>query len=65
MRYSSLVKVYEALEATSKRLEKTHILAEFLKEIEKRAFANIILASEAECFRRGISALWLLEQAWQ
>lgn len=33
MRYASLVAVYEALDATSKRLEKTHLLAEFLKTV--------------------------------
>jgi len=36
MLYSELVKVYEALESTSKRLEKTHILAEFFKKISKK-----------------------------
>src|ERR1041385_3452843 len=32
MKYSSLVEVYEQLEGTTKRLEKTHILAKFLKK---------------------------------
>src|SRR3989344_2900172 len=31
MEYKKLVAVYERLESTSKRLEKTHILSEFLK----------------------------------
>jgi DNA ligase-1 len=50
MRYSSLVKVYEALEATSKRLEKTHILAEFLKEIEEAELERIILLLRGRVF---------------
>jgi DNA ligase-1 len=50
MHYSSLVKVYEALEATSKRLEKTHILAEFLKEIEEAELERIILLLRGRVF---------------
>lgn len=35
MRYSDIVEVYEQLEATSKGLEKTKIISDFLKKIEK------------------------------
>ncbi len=35
MKYEVLVGVYERLEATSKRLEKTHILSEFLKSADE------------------------------
>jgi len=35
MKYSKICEAYEKLEATTKGLEKTKILAEFLKEIEK------------------------------
>jgi DNA ligase-1 len=66
MHYSSLVKVYEALEATSKRLEKTHILSEFLKEIpEKGAFANNSAPSRQSFPPWDKRTLGLLEQAWQ
>lgn len=34
MDYKTLVEVYEKLEATSKRLEKTHILSEFLRDAD-------------------------------
>jgi DNA ligase-1 len=50
LRSTSLVKVYEALEATSKRLEKTHILAEFLKEIEEAELERIILLLRGRVF---------------
>jgi len=36
MQYSELVEVYEKLESTSKRLEKTQILADFLKVLKQR-----------------------------
>lgn len=36
MQYSAFVELYEALAATSKRLEKTEILAKFLKMLEKQ-----------------------------
>jgi len=35
MKYSTLVGVYERLEATTKRLEKTSILSEFLKSADE------------------------------
>jgi DNA ligase-1 len=50
MRYSSLVQVYEALEATSKRLEKTHILSEFLKEIPEKELSRTILLLRGRVF---------------
>ena len=33
MRYLELAELYQKLEKTTKRLEKTHIIAEFLKDI--------------------------------
>ncbi|MEK6850491.1 MAG: ATP-dependent DNA ligase [Nanoarchaeota archaeon] len=36
MQYSEFVSVYESLTATAKKLEKTSILAEFLKKLEKK-----------------------------
>ena len=34
MKYQELVDVYEALESTTKRLEKTEIISNFLKELD-------------------------------
>ncbi len=36
MKYSKLVEVYEALSSTTKRLEKTQILAHFLKQLDEK-----------------------------
>lgn len=43
MKYKELVDVYEALSATTKRLEKTAILAEFFKKIESEELPKITL----------------------
>jgi DNA ligase-1 len=43
MDYSVLVQVYERLEATTKRLEKTRIVAEFLKGVTPESLPHVIL----------------------
>jgi DNA ligase-1 len=43
MKYLELVGVYEQLEGTSKRLEKTFYLAEFLKKVPAKEIDRIIL----------------------
>lgn len=50
MEYSSLVKVYNALESTSKRLEKTEIVSEFLKKTSKNEIKTIIYLLEGRVF---------------
>jgi len=50
MRYVSLVQVYERLESTSKRLEKTHILAEFLKTVPEAELERVILLLRGRVF---------------
>ncbi len=43
MLYSSLAELYQALESTTKRLEKTQILSSFLKKLEPQEFQAIYL----------------------
>ena len=43
MKYLELVGVYEQLERTSKRLEKTYCMSEFLKKIPVKELDRIIL----------------------
>ncbi len=50
MEYSQLVKVYEELNKTTKRLEKTHIIAEFLKEINIEDMEYVMLLLEGRVF---------------
>jgi len=50
MEYSLLVKVYKALESTSKRLEKTEIISEFLKKTSKNEVKTIIYLLEGKVF---------------
>ena len=50
MEYSSLVKVYIALESTSKRLEKTEIISDFLKKTPKREVKTVIYLLEGRAF---------------
>ena len=52
MEYNALVEVYEALDSTSKRLEKTHIISEFLKKVPKEDIATIMLLLEGRLFPR-------------
>jgi len=50
MRYKELVNVYEALTSTTKRLEKTSILAEFLKETDPKILQIVTLLSLGKVF---------------
>ena len=50
MRYKELVDVYEALTSTTKRLEKTSILAEFLKETDPKILPVVTLLSLGKVF---------------
>lgn len=50
MLYSELIEVYKALEETTKRLEKTHILSEFLKKVADGELAHIMLLLEGRVF---------------
>ena len=50
MEYIELSKVYQELEKTSKRLEKTHILSEFLKKCSKEDLDHIIYLVEGKVF---------------
>lgn len=43
MLYSSLVKLYKQLEGTTKRLQKTHYLAQFLKIVADEELADVLL----------------------
>src|SRR3989344_9442340 len=50
MEYSKLVGVYEELNKTTKRLEKTHIISEFLKEISVDDTEHVMLLLEGRVF---------------
>jgi DNA ligase-1 len=50
MKYQELVDVYEALTSTTKRLEKTGILAEFLKETNPKILPIVTLLSLGKVF---------------
>jgi DNA ligase 1 len=50
MRYRKLVKVYLALEKTSKRLEKTKILADFLQNVPKNDLKEVIYLLQGRVF---------------
>lgn len=50
MKYQELVDVYEALAATTKRLEKTQILADFFKDINAETLPKIVLMSLGTVF---------------
>ena len=50
MKYEELVNVYEALGATTKRLEKTAILADFLKRVEEEDLEKITLMALGSVF---------------
>ena len=41
MKYQELVDVYSALEATTKRLEKTEIIAEYLKKLDSDTIEKV------------------------
>ena len=50
MKYQKLVNVYQRLEATTKRLEKTHIISEFLKTVEAEDLPKVILLLQGKVF---------------
>jgi len=50
MKYVKLVEIYEKLEKTSKRLEKTHIIAEFLKKTSVDDLSVIVLMLQGKLF---------------
>ena len=50
MEYSSLVEVYEELNNTTKRLEKTHIISQFLREISIEDTEHVMLLLEGRVF---------------
>ncbi|MBI2659816.1 ATP-dependent DNA ligase [Candidatus Woesearchaeota archaeon] len=50
MEYSKLVEIYEQLNRTTKRLEKTHIIAEFLKDINAEETEYVMLLLEGRVF---------------
>ena len=53
MLYSRLVEVYEGLESTTKRLEHTYAISEFLKGIDVNDLGTAILLLEGRVFPRG------------
>ena len=50
MEYSKLVDLYQKLESTPKRLEKTHLLSEFLKQVPKEDMHHIMLLVQGKVF---------------
>ncbi|RBQ23435.1 DNA ligase [Candidatus Methanobinarius endosymbioticus] len=50
MKYQKLVDVYEALAATTKRLEKTSILAEFFKKVDIDTLPKVVLMALGTVF---------------
>src|SRR3989338_5296844 len=50
MEYSKLVGIYEQLNTTTKRLEKTHIISEFLKDAGTDDIEHVILLLEGRVF---------------
>jgi len=52
MHYSKLVDMYEKLEATTKRLEHTYIISEFLKDVSLEDLGTTILLLEGRVFPR-------------
>ena len=50
MDYSKLVDVYEQLNKTTKRLEKTYIISEFLKEVSINDMEHVMLLLEGRVF---------------
>ena len=50
MDYSKLVDIYEQLNKTTKRLEKTHIISEFLREVSVDDMEHVMLLLEGRIF---------------
>lgn len=57
MKYQELVDVYSALEATTKRLEKTDIIAEYLKKLDEDTIGKVALL-----LRGGVFPAWSSEE---
>ena len=57
MKYQELVDVYSALEATTKRLEKTDIIAEYLKKLDADTIGKVALL-----LRGGVFPAWSSEE---
>ena len=54
MKYQELVDVYEALESTTKRLEKTEIISNFLKELDSQTTEKVGLLILGVVFPDGV-----------
>lgn len=50
MEYSKLIDIYEQLNKTTKRLEKTHIISEFLKDVNVNDIEHVMLLLEGRVF---------------
>ncbi len=50
MEYAKLVKIYEELEKTAKRLEKTYVISEFLKDTREEDIKAIVLLLQGRLF---------------
>ena len=50
MEYSKLVEVYGELDKTAKRLEKTHIISEFIKKVDADGLPVVMLLLEGRIF---------------
>lgn len=50
MLYSSLVQLYKQLESTTKRLQKTHYLAQFIKTVADEELADVLLLLQGRAF---------------
>lgn len=50
MNYKELVDVYAALESTSKRLEKTHIISEFINKVSDEDLPKLVLLLQGKVF---------------
>ncbi len=57
MKYQELVDVYSALEATTKRLEKTSIIAEYLRKLDEDTIGKVALL-----LRGGVFPAWSSEE---
>lgn len=50
MEYKTLVEIYQKLESTTKRLEKTKIIADFLREVGIKELSDIVLLLQGRIF---------------
>lgn len=55
MKYKELVKVYQALESTTKKLEKIDILSNFLKKVDNEDLANIVYLVQGNVYPQNSS----------